>query len=279
MKKVLVFLSLITCTINAQTNLKFDKKYVQCEDKWIAKQMNNDSTYVFGFIYIDEQAGLTVNYEGKFKIINNVFVRQKEDTLSFKVRLEPNNVTAIAEIPEERVKELGIEKYPEWLKYYKENENSIERLYRWGFLYNSWNECEKALVYLEKAQKIDPHFKGLEFELAYAYNATEQYYKAISILQEAIKMAPKECYLYKELSYSEVQSGNLDNAVEAYKAAIKVCTEKDIKAEMAINIAQEYYFIKDTSNFEIWRKKTLKWATRGDKFWTQIEKLEHELRD
>jgi len=87
MKNLTVILLLVTLSINAQTTLKFDKRYVQCEDKWIAKQMNQDSTYVFGFIYIDSQAGLTLNYEGKFKIINNVFIRQKEEMPSFKVRL------------------------------------------------------------------------------------------------------------------------------------------------------------------------------------------------
>jgi hypothetical protein len=117
MKNLTVILLLVTLSINAQTTLKFEKRYVQCEDKWIAKQMNQDSTYVFGFIYIDSQAGLTLNYEGRFKIINNVFVRQKEDMPSFKARLEPNRV-AVAEIPEERFKELGIKKTPEWLKYY-----------------------------------------------------------------------------------------------------------------------------------------------------------------
>jgi len=277
MKNLLVLLSLITFTLNAQTILKFDKRNVQCEDKWIAQQMNKDSTYAFGFIYIDEQAGLTFNYEGKFKINNNIFLRQKEDMPSFKVRLEPNFV-AIAEIPEEKFKELGVDKFPVWLKYYKKSENSIERLYHWGFLYNSWDEYEKALVYLEQAQKLNPKYSGLEFELAYAYNALKQFDKASIILESAIKTSPNECYLYKELSYSEVNNNKIDNAIKTYKDAIKACKENDIKAEIAINIAERFFIQKDIANFEKWSEETLKWASSGDQFATYIERMKDEIK-
>ena len=277
MRNLLILLSLITFTLNAQTTLNFDKRNVQCEDKWIAQQMNEDSTYNFGFIYIDEQAGLTFNYEGKFKIQDNVFLRQQEEMPSFKVRLEPNYV-AIAEIPEEKFKELGVVKFPDWLKYYKEDENSVERLYRWGFLYNSWDECEKALTYLEQAQKLNPKYPGLEFELAYSYNALKRFDKASIVLESAIKTSPNECYLYKELIYSEVNNTKIDNAIKTYEDGIKVCKEKDIKAEMAINIAEKFFIQKDIANFEKWSEETMRWASSGDQFSTYIEKLRNEIK-
>ena len=31
-------------------------------------------------------------------------------------------------------------------------------------MYNGWNECEKALTFLEKADKIDPNYNGLQTE-------------------------------------------------------------------------------------------------------------------
>jgi tetratricopeptide (TPR) repeat protein len=277
MKNLLILLSLITFTLNAQTTLNFDKRNVQCEDKWIAQQMNEDSTYNFGFIYIDEQAGLTFNYEGKFKIQDNVFLRQQEEMPSFKVRLEPNYV-AIAEIPEEKFKELGVVKFPDWLKYYKENENSIERLYRWGFLFNSWDECEKALTYLEQAQKLNTKYPGLEFELAYSFNALKRFDKASIVLESAIKTSPNECYLYKELIYSEVNNTKIDNAIKTYEDGIRVCKEKDIKAEMAINIAEKFFIQKDIANFEKWSEETMRWASSGDQFSTYIEKLRNEIK-
>ena len=56
-----------------------------------------------------------------------------------KYRLQPNN-NLVALIPESKLKELYVDKVPDWLKNYKHNENSIARLFRWGFLYNGWNE-------------------------------------------------------------------------------------------------------------------------------------------
>ncbi|MGB8194573.1 MAG: hypothetical protein WCF67_21760, partial [Chitinophagaceae bacterium] len=59
------FLMLITCwslTAAAQTPLEFNKRFVECEDKWVAFQAEEDGTHAFGFIYIDEHAGLTLNH-------------------------------------------------------------------------------------------------------------------------------------------------------------------------------------------------------------------------
>ncbi|MDD4969223.1 MAG: tetratricopeptide repeat protein [Paludibacter sp.] len=251
MKNLLILLSLITLSINAQTNLKYDKRYIQCEDKWIAKQMDKDSTYVLGFIYIDAAAGLTLNYEGKFKIINNVFVRQNEEMSVFKVRLEPNRI-AIAEIPEDRFNELGILKFPEWLTFYKENENSIERLYRWGFLYNGWDECAKALTYLEKAEKINPKYKGLEVELAYSYNCLSNYDKAVLVLQSALEANPADAYVNKELIYAQIKSGQLDKAAESFKKASEICNDKTYNGENCYNLLQAFYTNKDKLNFNLW---------------------------
>ena len=172
MKYFLIFFCLIFINLSAQNILKFDKRNVQCEDKWVSYQMNKDSIYSFGFIYIDSQAGLTLNYEGDFKInetgnFERIESKEKRAVGFMKVRLQPNRV-AIAEIPEEKFKELKIEKVPNWLLNYKTSENSIENLFRKDYLYNGYQEIEKALVYLEKAEKINPTSKGLQTELAFS---------------------------------------------------------------------------------------------------------------
>ena len=159
MKYLLLLITLITTNLNAQNILKFDKRNVQCENKWIVRQIDKDSIYTFGFIYIDSQAGLTFNYEGKFKIDKNgKFIRIKEEPISQKQRLVPNRI-ALAEIPEDKFKELTIEKEPSWMKFYKGDVNSVEHLYRWGYIYNGYQESEIALTYLEKADKINPNFE------------------------------------------------------------------------------------------------------------------------
>lgn len=276
MKNLTALLLLIALSINAQTSLIFNKRNVQCEDKWIALQMNKDSTYVFGFIYIDSEAGLTLNYEGEFRITNNVFVRQKEDMRSLKVRLKPNRI-AIAEIPEDRFKELGINKTPEWLKFYKENENSIERLYRWGFMYNGWDECAKALTYLEKAEKINSNYKGLEVELAYSYNCLGQYDKAILALQKALEANPTDAYVNKELIYAQIKSGQLDKAAESCKKALTICNDKTYNGENYYNLLCEFYVRKDKVNFNLWLSETKQLTSKNTMMTQNIKKMEDEM--
>lgn len=275
MKYFLLIICFIVVKANAQYGLQFNKRFVESEDKWVAFSMSEDGSYPYGFIYIDAQAGLTFNYEGKFKISNDgKFVPGKRDSLSnIKIRLEPNNVK-VAFIPESKFEELKISATPEWLKFYKTDTASIQRLYRWGFLYNLWGECEKALTYLLRAQKIDPKFKGLEFELAYAYNDLQHYDKAIAILEGAIETSPNDCLLYKELSFAQVHHGDLDKAAETSRKGISICDDKAMKSEIAYNLAYQYYKAKDKTNFTYWANETKKWAGKEDQFVENIGKME-----
>lgn len=278
MKYLMLIFCICSLTLNAQITLKFNKRFVECEDKWVAFQMGKDSAYSFGFIYIDSQAGLTLNYEGEFKITtDNIFIPSRMDSINVKYRLEPNQVK-VAIIPAEKFNELQITEIPDWLKYYKTDTLSIERLYRWGFLYNSWNECEKALTFLEKGYKMEPKYTGLEFELGFAYNALEQYEKAITVLDDAIKTSPDECYLYKELVFAQVHSDNLTKGSETAKRGLKVCKENVIKAEIAFNMAYQYFLIKDKENFKYWVKIAKKESKKNNQMLSYIKQMEIELK-
>ena len=255
--KYLLLLFLVATKLSAQSNLNFNKRFVESEDKWVALQKNEDDSYGFGFIYIDEQAGLTLNYEGTFTVNQNgEFVPTKIDR-SIKARLEPNDVL-VAFIPEYKFKELKIDAVPDWLKYYKENENSIERLYKWGFMYNGWNECAKALTFLEKAEKINPKHPQLAVELAFSYNCLKQYNKAESILEKEVKSNSKDAYVSKEYIYTLTKNDNINKAIKQYKTAAKTIKDKQYDAENCYNILQYFYFNKDKENFNIWYKELSK---------------------
>jgi tetratricopeptide (TPR) repeat protein len=255
MKPRILILALLLASqfIIAQNSLTFDKKFVQSEDKWVAFPMAKDSTYMFGFIYIDQEAGLTFDLEGDFKINSNgkfITSGNKKES-SIKTRLQPNNML-IAFIPESKFSELNISKTPEWLQAYKTNENSIERLYNWGYMYNGWNECEKALVYLEKAKNINQNYKGLNVELAFSYNCLKRYQDAILVLQKAIESNPTDSYTNKELIYAEVKSGQIDLAIKSFKRALEICKDETYNAENSFQILQAYFLQKDVINFEKW---------------------------
>ena len=168
-----------------------------------------------------------------------------------KVRLKPNNVL-VARIPENKFGELQISAVPEWLRFYKNDTNSVQRLYRWGYLYNGWGECARALTYLERAGKIDPKFKGLAVELAFSYNCLQQYERSEQILEAEIKVNPADAYVNKEYVYTLVKSGKIDKAESQFEKTIVGLADKRFHAENSFNIMQ-YFFAKKN------REKFLKW--------------------
>ncbi len=278
MRYFFVFLTLISIHLNAQTGLTFNKRFVESEDKWVAFKMDEDSSYVFGFIYIDAEAGLTLQYESKFKIAQNgLFVPKQRDTASVKIRLKANNVR-VAFIPESRFSELNIQAIPDWLKFYKTDTASIKRLYKWGYMYNGWGECAKGLTFLEKAKQINAQYKGLQVELAFSYNCLSQYDKAVSALEDVIKTEPTDAYTNKELIYAFVKSGQLDKAAECCKKAIEICKDKTYNGENCYNLLHEFYAKKDKKNFKLWLKETKKWATDKAEIVKSIKAMEEEMK-
>lgn len=277
MKYLLAILTLFTATLQAQSILTFDKRFVESEDKWVAFQKGKDSTYVYGFIYIDTQAGLTLNFEGNFTISGNgAFIPRKNDSTSFKIRLEPNNVL-VAHIPENKFEELKVAPIPEWLKNYKTDTASFERLYRWGYYYNAWDQCAKALTYLERAQKLNPTVSGLLVELAFSYNCLGRYDQAISVLQNALEINSTDAYIHKELIYAQIKSGQLDKALESCKKAIAVCADKTYNGENCYNLLHSYYAKKDMKNFRAWLPETKKWSASNADITERIRAMEEEL--
>lgn len=222
MKYLVLLFVLATTKLNAQSNLTFNKRFVECEDKWVAFNKNKDNSYPYGFIYIDPEAGLTLNYQGTFKISSNgKFIPTKLDSINnMKIRLKPNNIL-VAFIPKNKFTELKIDSIPTWLKFYKTNKNSIERLYKWGYMYNGWNECKKALTFLKKANQMNPNYKGLAVELAYSYNCLKQYDLAENILKENIKINPDNAYVNKEYIYTLSKNNKIKKAIQQYKLAKK----------------------------------------------------------
>ena len=238
MRYLLFLISLASTQIAAQSPLNFDKRFVESEDRWVAFDRGKDSSYVYGFIYIDGQAGLTLNYEGKFTIsATGQFIPKKLDSTNVKYRLQPNNVL-VAFIPESKYSELKITAIPEWLHYYKTDTNSVHRLYRWGYLYNS---------------------------------------KATLILQDALLADPTDAYTNKELVYAQIKNGQLDKAAESCRKAIEVCKDQSYNGENCYNVLHSYYLKKDKANCVLWLDLAKKWTTKNAAMTKNIATMENEV--
>ena len=124
---------------------------------------------------------------------------------------------------------------------------------------------------------MDKHAEGLEFELAYAYNATEQYEKAVSILRVAIENNPNYYFFYRELGYALIRLNKIEEAEETYLIGIKMSDDKFQQSEMAVNMAQAYFNLKNKEKFKEWAKLTKKYADKNSQYVKYIKHWEKEI--
>lgn len=253
---------LAACKQKDQPKLNFNKRFVESTNRWTALYTNKDSTYRYGYIYMDPKLGLTVHNEGTFIIKGNVYVPTKTPTGAIQTIRLQNSKTKVAWIPESRFDELQIKARPGWLDSLKIDTTSAAYLLKWAFTYNEGHESAKALTYLERVKKIDPNFPGLDFEYAYYYDITHQFDKAEALLRQSLAARPTDFGVYKELIYEEVFSNNLATAEQTYQAALPHCTTEQ-KAELSYNICVIYYRQKNKAKFNQWAAEAKKWVAPG----------------
>ena len=255
--KNIIFTFFLLITIQSSAQFTFDKKILDCEDKWVVFPQESNGLYKYGFIYVDSQTGLIFDYSGSLKIddAGKIVAYPKEEGSSMKVSLNPNKIL-IAIIPEAHFEQLKLSKVPDWLKNYRMEEGSIERLYGWGSIYNTWGEYQKGLDLLEKASKINSEYKGLDSQLAYSYNRLNQHKKAIEILKKALVINPTDAFITKEYIYALAKSQQLDAAIVNYRNSLKVCPDKTYVPENAYYILEGYFYKYDRVNFDKWLVET-----------------------
>lgn len=285
MKKIIPFLiALFITTISSSQNItptnqfKFETIYYDAIYKWVAfPKTETDSTYVYGYIYLDMQAGLTFNHEGTFHIdkTGKLVGSKKEPYHMVKVRLG-NKTPNVALLSPTQIKELSVIPVPDWLKNYKKPIEDAESLTRTGYHLNAVGGSKKALEFLLKAYKKSPHHKGLEFELGYAYNALGQYEKAIEILNKATTHDPKNALLYKEFGYAYLNLHKLPEAEAIYKRGVEIATDKELSCEMAINMANYYFIQKSKDKFNEWANLVKQNASPNSQYIKYIEFFEKE---
>ena len=282
-KLLSLFLTLSVLSINAQklpvdSLLKFKSNFYDCENKWVVIPKKADSDkYGFGFIYLDGQAGITIDIEGTFKIDSTQkFVRLDNGpkTSSLKRRLGKNTVQ-FAVLSPAQVKELGLTPEPDWLKFYLISDKLAHDI-AFGRNLNAIDECEAALKYLEKSYKVSPHAEGLEFELSFSYNALQRYDDAIKVLESALKNKPKDIIFFRELGYSQLNKGDFNSAVKTYKDGIEICSDSQNaeRSEMAFNMALIYQQqLKNDEQFKLWGNKAKSWTNENSQIYKSLVKL------
>jgi tetratricopeptide (TPR) repeat protein len=276
--KNLLFTFFLLITIQSYSQLTFDKSILDCEDKWVVFPQDSDGLYKYGFLYVDSQTGITFDYGGKLKIdtTGKILGYPKQEGSSMKIPLNPNKIQ-IAIIPETNFEELKITKVPESLKNHKMDEGSIERLYSWGSIYNTWGEYQKALDLLEKASKINSEYRELPSQLAYSYNRLNNYIKAIEVLKKALIVNPTDAYINKEYIYALAKSQQLDAAISSYQNSLRVCPDQTYAPENAYYILEGYFYKYDRVNFDKWLAETVVVMSSNEQINKIIEEMKIEI--
>ncbi len=272
----LILISNIGFAQNNLTELNFDTKYFDAVDKWVAfPKKDTDSTFAYGFIYLDNQAGFTLNYEAQFQIDEQELKNIPSDsTIGFmKYRLEPNT-SLVSVLNKEQITALNLPNIPEWLSTYKEGSNKVSYLKNEGYHFNHVGASHLALEPLLKAYEVEPHFEGLEFELSFAYNALGKFEKAIPILEKAIENNPKNFFFFRELGFSYKNLKMIDEAEKVYRKGIKISDDDFQKSEMAVNMAQSYFELRNKEKFDEWAKLTRKYAEKDSRYTKFIDHFE-----
>jgi tetratricopeptide (TPR) repeat protein len=284
MKPFFIFLLVCSCSaafcqnyFPADTNLNFNQRYTQCELKWVLlPKSDNTQRYIYGLVYLDERAGFTLFVQGNLWIDKNG--RYIADTAflhnnPMRMRLARNTAN-MALLPPARFAELNIKPQPDWLKDYYTYTDTVARNFRRGFIFNDRGQYDTAMVYLNKAYEVQPHYKGLIFELIFAHNALGDYNGAIKIIQLALQTDQLNDLYYRELGYAYSKINNYEKAIMAYLAGINLCTtesQMDEKAEMAINLAGVYKSYGNDDQYRLWGAKAKTWAKPGTDVYNFIE--------
>lgn len=281
MPKITLFLFALlsfNCAIAQQSDLKFDKDYYRCENKWVSLPLKQgDSIQTFGFVYLDRTAGFTINVGGTYSIKNNIFIaKPHEKTTNMIYRFSPG-YSLLAILPDYRLKQMKLPAQPDWLHIYREGENETSQLLRRGFIYNDIGASDLALDPLLKAYAKEPHFKELEFELSFAYNALEKPERAVEVLQKAIKNDSKNYMFYRELGYSFVHLNKQDEAEKIYKKGIAMSDNDFQKSEMAFNMAGSYYRSGNRKKFDEWAAVVKKYASKDSIYLNNLTAIEADF--
>jgi len=263
--------TLVTESRPQSAALSYNLHMSDCENRWVALYHKpDDSSYSYGFVYIDPQSGFTlhivgsftIDSEGKYHPAPNPLV---SDQYAVKIRLDGNGIAAV--LPPEALAQLGLPEKPAWLRFYDDKADPVSHKVNWGSFYNGIGDSRRALDYLESAYKERPDAPKLVFELAYAYNALGRPDDAIRVSRAEFVKNPKDELLCREIAFAYVDLKSYNEGAAQYQICIALCGDSESemaeKSELAVNLSAAYAALGDTANRDAWLERAKGWAPKG----------------
>jgi len=256
--------------------LSYSVHMSDCEGRWVAlyHMPADDPHYAYGFVYIDPQAGFTMDFGGNFTIqadgsyhavLDPIHSIQGDHPADLRIRLEQNGVAAL--LPPRALEQLGLPEKPDWLKFYEDTADPVTHKVNWGFFYNAIGDSRRALDYLQSAYGENPDAPRVVVELSYAYNALGRPGDALRVLKSAFDKKPKDESLCREMAYADLTLKSYKVATEQYPLCIALCDDSETgmaeKSELAFDLSSAYNGLGDTANHDAWEVKAKVWAPKG----------------
>lgn len=253
----------------------FDTKFYDARDQWVLfDKQKEEPTYALGIVFIDPKEGYSFHYEAAVEIRDGQLVKlPRLDSSSIKMRLD-RNTKDVYLLSTAQIEALALDPKPAWLQNFRENQEFISHRVGVASAMNGAGASESALPILLNAYQEDPDYPGLQYEIGYAYNATGSFYKALMFLNQAVEKDPQNFWYYRELGFALKHLNNLPEAEKAYRKGIDLTSDGFQRAEMAINMAQSYFHIKDRVKFDEWKKLVLDNAEEDSMFMEYIRYFE-----
>jgi hypothetical protein len=272
MKYLLILLLLCAIGAKAQNGLTFDKRLLDCEDKWIAVSLDSESKYAYGFVYLDYSAGLTFDLYGSFTVDSGAY---KPKIVNIKrSRITPTEVK-VAIIPTERLKELAVEEFPTKYKNYAGNNNRNYRYIKFIQIFNNWKEYNMASKYvlaLSETERGSPSY--IEEDPT---DKNKKIRKTFEITTANFGRYAKKEEVYKRDIFTFTQANKMEEAEQAYLHALIYCSNEASKADMAYNITYQYYKNSNREKFDFWCKEINRWIIPEDIYADKIKMMASKL--
>ncbi|MGO1520541.1 MAG: hypothetical protein ACTHZ1_09635 [Sphingobacterium sp.] len=271
----LLLLAICQLAVGQESSPAFDTKFYDARDRWVLfDKQEGESTYSLGLIFIDPKAGYTFHFEAAVEMRDGHLEKlPRLDSSAIRTRLDRNTMD-VALLSPSQIEALELEDRPEWLQAYRDNQEFISHRVGVGSAMNGAGASHLALPILLNAYQEDPSYPGLKYEIGFAYNATGSFYKAVMILNQAIESDPQSFWYYRELGFALKHLNNLSEAEKAYKKGIELTSDAFQRAEMAINMTQSYFHIKDRAKFDEWKNIVLANAEEEPMFLEYIQYFE-----
>jgi len=181
--------------------------------KSLEKALELDSTFVMAYYRLaslkggEERKRLTAK---AVKYSDKASQKEKYYIKGFEAYASRNYTQAIKEL------QKIVERYPD----------DKEAFFTLGFIYyHSLQQSEEAVRHFNKAIEIDPLYKIVYNQLAYAYDDMGNFDKSIWAINQYIRIAPNEANPYDSRGDLYAYNGKMDQAIESYKKALEIKPE------------------------------------------------------